>query len=55
MLSIYHAKFYLKIRTGSQVILTLFLGFGSPPVMIDCIIGMHYQSLHVLVGISGLQ
>ena len=31
MLSIYHAKFYLKIRTGSQVILTLFLGFGRPP------------------------
>ena len=25
------AKFYLKIRTGSQVILTLFLGFGRPP------------------------
>ena len=31
MLSIYLAKFYLKIRTGSQVILTLFLGFGRPP------------------------
>ena len=31
MLSIYHTKFYLKIRTGSQVILTLFLGFGRPP------------------------
>ena len=28
VLSTYHAKFYLKIRTGSQVILTLFLGFG---------------------------
>ena len=28
MLSTYHAKFYLKIRTGNQVILTLFLGFG---------------------------
>ena len=25
------AKFYLKIRTGSQVILTLFLGLGRPP------------------------
>ena len=33
MLSIYHAKFYLKIRTGSQVILTLFLGFGRPPLL----------------------
>ena len=31
MLSIYHAKFYLKIRTRSQVILTLFLAFGRPP------------------------
>ena len=31
VLSTYHAKFYLKIRTGSQVILTLFLGFGRPP------------------------
>ena len=27
----YHAKFYLKIRTGSHVILTLFLGFGRLP------------------------
>ena len=33
MLSTYHAKFYLKIRTGSQVILTLFLGFGCPPLL----------------------
>ena len=33
MLSTYHAKFYLKIRTGSQVILTLFLGFGRPPLL----------------------
>ena len=32
MLSTYHAKFYLKIRTGSQVILTLLLGFGRPPL-----------------------
>ena len=31
VLSTYYAKFYLKIRTGSQVILTLFLGFGRPP------------------------
>ena len=31
MLSTYHAKFYLKIRTGSRVVLTLFLGFGRPP------------------------
>ena len=31
MLSIYHAKFLLKIGTGSQVILTLFLDFGRPP------------------------
>jgi len=31
VLSIYHTKFYLKIRTGSQVILTLFLGFGRSP------------------------
>ena len=31
MPSTYHTKFYLKIRTGSQVILTLFLGFGRPP------------------------
>ena len=31
MLITYHAKFYLKIRTGGQVILTLFLGFGRPP------------------------
>ena len=30
MLSTCHAKFYLKIRTGSQVIFTLFLGFGRP-------------------------
>ena len=27
------AKFYLKIRTGSQVIFTLFLGFGRPPLL----------------------
>ena len=33
MLSTYHAKFYLKIRTGSQVLLTLFLGFGHPPLL----------------------
>ena len=33
MLSTYHAKFYLKIRTGRQVILTLFLGFGCPPLL----------------------
>ena len=33
MLSTYHAKFYLKIGTGSQVILTLFLGFGRPPLL----------------------
>ena len=33
MLSTYHAKFYLKIRTGSQVILTLFLDFGYPPLL----------------------
>ena len=33
MLSTYHAKFYLKIRTGSQVIFTLFLGFGRPPLL----------------------
>ena len=33
MLSTYHAKFYLKIRTGSQVILTLFLGFGRSPLL----------------------
>ena len=32
-LSTYHAKFYLKIRTGSPVVLTLFLGFGSPPLL----------------------
>ena len=31
MLSTYHAKLYLKIRTGSQVVLTLFLGFDRPP------------------------
>ena len=33
MLSTYHAKFYLKIRTGRQVILTLFLGFGRSPLL----------------------
>ena len=33
MLSTYHAKFYLKIQTGSHVILTLFLGFGRPPLL----------------------
>ena len=34
MLSTYHAKFYLKIRTGSRVILTLFLaGFGRSPLL----------------------
>ena len=33
MLSTYHAKFYLKIRTGSEVILTLFLDFGYPPFL----------------------
>ena len=33
MLSTYHAKFYLKIRTGSQVIFTLFLGFRRPPLL----------------------
>ena len=33
MLSTYHAKSYLKIRTGSQVILTLFLGFGHSPLL----------------------
>ena len=33
MLSTYHAKFYLKIRTGSHVIFTLFLGFGRPPLL----------------------
>lgn len=33
MLSTYHAKFYLKIRTGSQLILTLFPGFGRPPLL----------------------
>ena len=33
VLSTYHAKFYLKIRTGSQVIFTLFLGFGRPPLL----------------------
>ena len=33
MLSTYHAKFYLNIRTGSQVILALFLGFGRPPLL----------------------
>ena len=32
MLSTYHAKFYLKIRTGSQVILTLFLSFGPSAI-----------------------
>ena len=33
MLSTYHAKYYLKIRMGSQVILTLFLGFGRSPLL----------------------
>jgi len=33
VLSTYHAKSYLKIRTGSQVILTLFLGFGHSPLL----------------------
>ena len=33
MLSTYHARFYLKIRKGIQVILTLFLGFGRPPLL----------------------
>ena len=33
MLSTHHAKFYLKIRTGSQVILTLFLAFGLSPLL----------------------
>lgn len=41
VLSTYHAKFYLKIRMGSEVILTLFLGFGRPPLldskMTECI------------------
>ena len=32
VLSTYHAKFYLKIRTGSQVILSTFLGFSRPPL-----------------------
>ena len=32
MLSSYLAKFYLKIRTGSQVILTLFLSFGPSAI-----------------------
>ena len=29
----YHAKFYLKVLTGSHVILTLFLGFGRSPLL----------------------
>ena len=33
MLNIYHAKFYLKIRTGSLIILTVFLDFGRPPLL----------------------
>lgn len=33
VLNTYHVKFYLKILTGSQVILTLFLGFGRPPLL----------------------
>ena len=33
MLSTCHAKFYLKIRRGSQVILTLSLGFGHLPLL----------------------
>ena len=41
VLSTYHAKFYLKIRTESQVILILFLRFGRPPLldskMTECI------------------
>ena len=31
--STYHAKVYLKIRTGSQVMLTLFLCFGCLPLL----------------------
>ena len=33
VLNTYHAKFYLKIRTVCQFILTLFFGFGRPPLL----------------------
>ena len=29
----YHAKFYRDIRTGSLIILALFFGFRSPPLL----------------------
>ena len=29
----YHAKFYSNIRAGSPIILTLFFGFGCPPLL----------------------
>ena len=33
MMKTYHAKFYSNIRTGSSIFLTLFFGFGRPPLL----------------------
>ena len=44
--STYHTKFYLKIRTGSQVILTLFLDFGYPPLLDSKKTGRIKNKLH---------